>query len=40
MREEKGGQPAKKRKTPPSPKKPEIMHSSFFLISYSTNMQG
>jgi hypothetical protein len=25
MREEKGGQPAKKRKIPPSSKKPEIM---------------
>jgi hypothetical protein len=31
MREEKRGpQPAKRRKTPSSSKKPEIMHSSFF----------
>jgi hypothetical protein len=37
MREEKGGQPAKRRKMPLFSKKPEIMHS-FFLISCSTNM--
>jgi hypothetical protein len=40
MREEKGGQPAKREKTPFLLHKPEIMLSSFFLINCSTNMQG
>jgi hypothetical protein len=36
----KGVETTLKRKAPPSSKKPEIMYSSFFLISCSTNMQG
>jgi len=39
MREEKGAA-NQEEKTPRSSKKLEIMHSSFFLISCSTNMQG
>jgi hypothetical protein len=39
MREERGGQLAKREKTPLLLHKPEIMFSSFFLISCSTNMQ-
>jgi hypothetical protein len=39
MREEKGEHPAKREKMPLLLQKPEIMFSSFFLISCSTNMQ-
>jgi hypothetical protein len=39
MREEKGDSQPRGEKHPPSSKKLEIMHSSFFLISCSTNMQ-
>jgi len=37
MREEKGEQPVKREKTPLLLHKPEIMFSSFFLISCLTN---
>jgi hypothetical protein len=40
MREEKGGSQSRGEKHPSSSKKLEIMHSSFFLISCSTNMEG
>jgi hypothetical protein len=40
MREEKEGSQPNEKKMPLLLHKPEIMFSSFFLISCSTNMQG